>query len=259
MTQQAQEVAQTDMGNGMSLEQAMGGLGAVMEIGTQAAMLEGMDPSDPDQARMMRESLAELRAKLEENRAAIGEEAAADMEQMLDQQERRVAMGMPPQMAGGASPTGAPPSAPPARPAAPYNPMTAPPTLSAGPPITDAIPRNGDLGFAVPLSPDCPPGTQRRGAMPPEGNRQWCEKVGPDAGIKHGWMTEYHDNGQPKVAGEYRDGLRVGVWSRYYEDGGKRVQAQFEDGLQHGVLLSWNPDGSLAFEKRFEQGAPASR
>ncbi len=257
MASQAQEVAQADMGDGMTLEQAMGGLGAAMEIGTQLAMLDGMDPSDPDQARMMRDSVIELRSKLDQHRASLGEEAAADMEELLAQQEQRLGMGSA-QAQIDAGDMNASPDADPSYADSPQQ-AYEPPTLSIRPPITDGIARNGDDGFAVPADPPCPSGTQPRGAVPPEGTRTWCEKIGQDAGIKHGWMTEYHANGQPLSSGEYRDGLRVGVWSRFYDDGQKRVQAQFEDGLQHGVLLSWNPDGSLAYEKQFSQGAPASR
>ncbi len=251
---QTQEMAETDLGDGVTLEQALGGLGTAMEIGTQLAMLEEMDPTQPEQARMMRDSLAELRTKLDESRTILGEEAAAELETALSRQQQRLTG--PPGQPGQASPMQA--SAPNPVVPAPEN-FRAPPTLSVRPPLTDGLARNGDRGFAIPISPECPPGTAAQGAVPPNGTREWCEKVGMDAGIKHGWMTEYYENGEPKTAGEYRDGLRVGVWSRFYDDGTLRVQAQFEDGLQHGVLLSWNPDGSLAYEKHFDRGAPASR
>lgn len=253
MSEHMEEMAQSDLGDGVTMEQAMAGLGTAMELGTQLALLDEMDPSDPEQARTMRESLDELRGKLESSRAALGPEAAAEMEELLAQQEARLAgPGAPPAVV---RPAAGPPAAPAPQPAALYD----PPTLAAGPPLTDSIRRNGNQGFAIPVDPECPPGTTRLGAPPPEGDRVWCEKLGRDAGIKHGWMTEYHANGNLRVAGEYRDGLRVGVWSRFYPDGTKRVQAEFRDGLQHGVLLSWNPDGSLAYEQHFEEGAPASR
>ncbi len=50
MSQQAQEVVQMDLGDGTTLEHAMEGLGAAMEIGVQLAMLDGMDPTNPSQA-----------------------------------------------------------------------------------------------------------------------------------------------------------------------------------------------------------------
>ncbi len=265
LSEQAQEVAQADLGDGVTMEQAIAGLGTAMEIGMQLAMLDEIDPSDPDQARMMSDSIAELHAKIDANRAALGEDSAMEMESVLAKHQMRLENpGMPldelamdePEMAMDPGPGAAMQQDMAAR-RAPD--VYQPPTLSAGPPLTAEIPRNGDQGFALPLSPDCPAGTQSQGSSPPYGLREWCEKVGADAGIKHGWMAEYWDNGNPKIAGEYRDGLRVGVWSRFYDDGSKRVQAEFRDGLQEGILLSWNPDGSLAYEKHFSQGAPASR
>jgi hypothetical protein len=243
-SQQAQVVADTDTGNGVTFEQAMGGLGTAMEIGAQLAMLDGMDPNDPQQASTMHDAVGEIRQKIETSRDVLGLEAASEMEDLLEKHEQRLAG--------------------PARAAPTHKPVAyqAPPTRSPIAPIkplTASIQRNGDDGFAIPNAPACSPGTTRRGGSPPEGSREWCEKTGADAGIKHGWTTEYHASGSPAVAGEYRDGLRVGVWTRYYENGGKRVQAEFQDGLQDGVLISWNPDGSKAYEKYFAQGAPASR
>jgi hypothetical protein len=245
MSQGAQEVAETDMGDGVTFGQALGGLGAAMEIGAQLAMLDGMDPGDPDQASMMQQAVIEIRQKLEAKRAVLGDEAANEMEGLLQGHELRLAnRGTPAPTPQTFAFQETPPNRPPARPS---------------PPLTAGIARDGDNGFAVPTAPACPPGTARRGGAPPDNSREWCEKVGVDAGIKHGWMTEYHASGPPAVAGEYRDGLRIGVWTRYYDSGTKRVQAEFEDGLQHGVLISWNPDGSKAYEKYFAQGAPASR
>jgi hypothetical protein len=261
MSEQAQQVAQTDLGDGQTLEQALGGLGVAMEIGVQLAMLDGMDPSNPNQAAMMRDSIAELRMKLDSNRAVIGAEAAGEMDAMLSRQEQRLAdPGAPvdraPMIAQVQTPASMSTRTPTAIPGATRQAM---PAALPSPPLTAGIARNGNAGFAIPMTPNCSPGTALRGAAPPEGTREWCEKIGADAGIKHGWMTEYHEGGARAVAGEYRDGLRVGIWSRFYDDGTKRAQAEFEDGLQHGVLLSWNPDGSLAYEKHFSQGAPASR
>ncbi len=252
LTAHAQEAAQSDLGNGVTLQQAMGGLGAAMEIGAQLSAIEQMDPTDPEQAARMSESIAALRDRLAQDRAAIGEEVAVEMDRMLREQETRL------QASGTASGSPQVVVAASNRPAKPA-PRRAAPPAPPSPPLTASIQRHGDDGFAVPVAPACPPGTELRGAAPPAGTREWCERVGVDAGIKHGWMTEYHDNGNPAVAGEYRDGLRVGVWTRYYEDGTKRAQAEFEDGLQHGVLISWGPDGSKIYEQYFEGGAPASR
>lgn len=254
MTEQMSEVADADMGDGMTFGQAMSGLGATMEIGTQLGMLEGMDPSDPQQAQMMAEALADVQQKLEANRDAIGPEAYTELKALADLQSQRLGNpGMPMQVAHADGTMDSPPMGQPMG-----QPMAAA-SLRIGPPLTAGIPRRGDDGFEVPVDPECPQGTTQRSSENADGSRTWCEKVGMDAGIKHGWMTEYHPNGGAAVAGEYRDGLRVGVWTRYYDTGVKRVQAEFRDGLQDGVLISWGPDGSKIYEKFFAEGAPASR
>jgi hypothetical protein len=247
LTEQAQTMAQADLGDGVTFEQAMSGLGATMEIGAQVAMLDGMDPADPSQAQAMMQAIADAQQKLEESRDAIGPDAYEELNGLIAAQSQRLA-GAP---AGGAPIAIADAGAPAlrARPAA----------VQIGPPLTAGMPRNGDEGFEVPVNPACPPGTTQRSSQQGGALREWCEKIGVDAGIKHGWMTEYHANGVAAVAGEYRDGLRVGVWTRYHDNGVKRVQAEFENGLQDGILISWGPDGTKIYEKYFSQGAPASR
>jgi hypothetical protein len=243
ISEQADQIAHSELGDGATLEQALGGFGAAMEIGTQLAVLDGMDPSNPGEAETMREQIEKTRNTLKASRETLGEEAATEMESVLQIYEQRLANpGAPATVQTAAVPAFAAPPRP----------------APAAPPLTAALRRQGDGGFAVPSDPECPPGTARRGAPPPAGKREWCERVGADAGIKHGWMTEYHASGAPAASGEYRDGLRVGVWTRYYEDGSKRVQAQFENGLQSGVLISWGPDGAKIYEQQFVDGTPVT-
>lgn len=110
------------------------------------------------------------------------------------------------------------------------------------------------LGFIVPYRPECPSETVRLGAEPPAAFEEWCERIGPDEGIRHGWYSKWHSNGRPAEAGEYRDGLRVGVWTRWYPNGSKRVQMEFRDGLQHGRLLSWDQHGTKLGEQLYANG-----
>jgi hypothetical protein len=113
---------------------------------------------------------------------------------------------------------------------------------------------DGETGFVVPYRPDCPANSTRRGAEPPVGYKEWCERAGRDEGMRHGWHAEWYPSGRPSVAGEYIDGLRVGVWTRWYENGSKRVQAEFRGGLQHGRLISWDAGGSKLGEERYADG-----
>lgn len=114
---------------------------------------------------------------------------------------------------------------------------------------------DGGVGFVVPYRPDCPLGTERRGGEPPTAFKESCVRVGSNAGIKHGWHSEWYPSGRPSTAGAYEDGLQVGVWTRWYPSGGKRVQAQFRRGLQHGKLISWDENGNRLGEQLFENGS----
>jgi antitoxin component YwqK of YwqJK toxin-antitoxin module len=96
-----------------------------------------------------------------------------------------------------------------------------------------------------------PPGNT---AVAPVGFKEWCERVGPDQGLKHGWYAEWYPDGRPSRSGAYEDGLRVGVWTRWYPNGRKRVQAEFKSGLQHGKLISWDKAGRKLGEQQFRNG-----
>ena len=120
----------------------------------------------------------------------------------------------------------------------------------------EGSPFDARQGFAVPHRPDCPAGAQRKGAQPPDAFQEWCALP---SGMKHGWYAEWHPNGRPAVAGEYRNGLRVGVWTRWYPSGVKRVQAEFQNGLQDGRLIAWDEAGRKLGEQRFEKGSPAGK
>jgi antitoxin component YwqK of YwqJK toxin-antitoxin module len=91
------------------------------------------------------------------------------------------------------------------------------------------------------------------------GFKEWCERVGRDQGLKHGWYAEWYPDGRPSRSGAYEDGLRVGVWTRWYSNGRKRVQAEFERGLQHGKLTSWDRDGRQLGEQLFRNGSVVKR
>lgn len=247
-----------------SLAAAFASSDAAIEIGAQLSMLEGMDPSVKAQAEMMRGELALIRSKLGTSRAALGDEAADGFSEMLRAQEARLDVWYPaatPDLGESAiaSQSGFDAIVPDVAVGDRTGQHSPAVTTASTRALTAGIGRDGDRGFAVPESPGCPPATTAKGAAPPDQSRRWCEKTGPYAGIKHGWMTQWHPNGQPALAGEYQDGLRVGVWTRWHENGTKRVQAEFADGLQDGVLLAWDRAGDMVYESSFTNGGPASR
>jgi hypothetical protein len=209
-----------------ALQNAMGDFGAALEMGDALSMLEGMESADPEQMEGMQRELAAIAGDLDEDSMVLELQAMA--EPMSDP--------VPDTPVGDR--TGRGPAPPPASRA-----------------TTASIGRDGERGFAIPESPGCPLGTVSKGSGPPSGLELWCERVGVDGGMKHGWLSSWHENENPAMAGEYRDGLRVGVWTRWYPSGGKRVQAEFVDGVQHGAMIAWDAHGVKVHESRFSAGA----
>jgi len=228
--------------NGEMQIQPMPGDLAVMEMQAKIAMVEASDPGDPQQLEMMQQNLQQIRDQITTREPELDARTTMELHSLLREQQARL------------TPAGAE-SAPPA---APHPEIASAAPEPSGPPITAEAPYDELLGFAVPASPPCQPGTTLRGVAPPEGVKQWCARMGPDEGMKQGWYTEWNENGSRALAGEYREGLRVGVWTRWFPNGVKRVQAEFRDGLQDGILVAWNRQGEKVVEQDFSQGSPVS-
>jgi hypothetical protein len=227
------------------MQQAMGAMGAMMEIGMDVAQLESLDGSDPAEMQELREGIEEVHAKLDSNAGALGSEAVAQLREGLKELEARAGVPSRGPAASGAAGLAA----------ASTSGLTQ--IWSSSPPAhiaTASADYDSEEGFNVPDSPPCPPGATQLGGAPPNGHKQWCEQLG--GGLKHGWYTEWYDSGERAVAGEYREGLRVGVWTRWYQDGTKRAQAEFENGMQDGVLIAWDQQGIKSAERHFRDGEP---
>ena len=52
--------------------------------------------------------------------------------------------------------------------------------------------------------------------------------------------TYFHDNGQIKTSGFYKDGKLHGTWIAYDENGVKTAMGQYEDGKKIGKWFFWN-------------------
>jgi hypothetical protein len=248
--EQAQEgdfAALAEATEGTELGAMLEQMGPAIEIASGLAALETMNASDPEQAAMMRTRADGLRQKLAQAGDALDPNAKTEFEQMLQQIDARLAQS------GGDA---AMPQSELAQ-AGDFAAQAAPAPLVLTAPITDSIQRQGDLGYDVPTTVPCATGTQAHGAAPPESNRQWCSTA--NGGLKHGWLTEWHENGQPAMAGEYQEGLKVGIWTRWHENGTKRAQAEFHQGQQDGALIAWNDQGAKVHESNFVEGTPASR
>jgi antitoxin component YwqK of YwqJK toxin-antitoxin module len=60
-----------------------------------------------------------------------------------------------------------------------------------------------------------------------------------------GSVFDLYDNGQKKLNGRYRNGIKNGKWTKYHENGQIDAQVRFKDGKQDGLLTAWYEDGSV--------------
>jgi antitoxin component YwqK of YwqJK toxin-antitoxin module len=134
------------------------------------------------------------------------------------------------------------------------------------------------LLVSVPLQ--CPPGTERRGAPPPDGIEEWCESRDPAgqpqregpartwyddgtpwveesyaAGLRQGRFVERHRNGRIACEGAYAKGSKEGRWTIWFESGGKEEEASFRAGILDGPFAAWHRSGAKRAEGRHCGGA----
>jgi antitoxin component YwqK of YwqJK toxin-antitoxin module len=91
-----------------------------------------------------------------------------------------------------------------------------------------------------------------------------------DANVKHEVVdqmvksTFYHDNGQVKQEGFYKDGKVHGQWVSYDENGKKVAMGQYNEGKKIGKWLFWSgmdltevdyTDSRVAQVKKWSEGA----
>jgi hypothetical protein len=223
-----------------------------MQISMQLSMLEALDPSDAAQAGEIQSQLAQIKQQFSAIESSLPSDRAKSLRQSLAAADLRLVdvdhANDEQAVEGGRREVAARTAIP-----------AAPSTLGQMPPAPPAAPATDatfdpEHGFPVPSDMSCQPGTEQQGD--PNG-KLWCQVAG--GGLKHGWSTDRHPNGELALAGEYRDGLRHGVWTRWYDDGSLRVQAEFAHGLQDGRLIAWDRSGHVATEIEFEAGEPVHR
>lgn len=133
---------------------------------------------------------------------------------------------------------------------------------------------------AGPAPLECPRGTERRGAPPPEEHEEWCEgkdaagngvREGPArtwyddgapwieqrfrAGLREGPYLERHRNGKVAREGAFAAGQKVGPWRLFYESGRPEEASEWRAGVAHGRFLAWWPGGARKIEGRHCGGA----
>ena len=72
-----------------------------------------------------------------------------------------------------------------------------------------------------------------------------------------GGYTEWHENGQKAVMGEYKSGKKVGVWTYYHKNGQRHSVGNYWNNQQHGPWVRWNPEGKVLGTNMFDKGTGA--
>lgn len=130
----------------------------------------------------------------------------------------------------------------------------------------------------------CPAGTERQGALPPDGFEAWCEK--PDepperrregpwrsyyddgslaragawrAGKRDGPFTAWHRDGKPAEHGTYAAGEREGPYTIWYESGRVEERCTYDRGEKHGPFATFWPGGGRKVEGRHCRGLQCGR
>lgn len=102
---------------------------------------------------------------------------------------------------------------------------------------------------------DCPEGTSLKGAAPPDGTEQWCEKDG----IKEGPYTSWHDDGKKSEHGQYVKGMKDGRWTAWYDTGQVEWEAEYKQDEKHGAWSRFYRNGVQASDGRYVDGKMEGR
>jgi antitoxin component YwqK of YwqJK toxin-antitoxin module len=104
---------------------------------------------------------------------------------------------------------------------------------------------------------ECPPGAERRGGVPPEGQEEWCEAADRyGKPLRDGPARTYYDDGTTWVEEAWRRGQRDGPFLERYRGGRKAREGTYREGQKDGRWTVWFEDGRVAEESTFRAGVP---
>jgi antitoxin component YwqK of YwqJK toxin-antitoxin module len=117
------------------------------------------------------------------------------------------------------------------------------------------------LLLAAPAPPlECPSGTTRRGAAPPEAFEEWCE--GKDAlgrALRQGPARTWYDDGRPWTEERFRDGQRDGAFVEWHRNGARARDGAFSLGAKTGRWIVRGESGAVEEESEWRAGVPHGR
>ena len=69
-----------------------------------------------------------------------------------------------------------------------------------------------------------------------------------------GITVSYHENGQLRFKGNYKDGKEDGLVERYDENGQLEFKLNYKDGKQDGLTETYYKNGQLQYKTNFKDG-----
>jgi antitoxin component YwqK of YwqJK toxin-antitoxin module len=99
--------------------------------------------------------------------------------------------------------------------------------------------------------PDCPAGSERFGAPPPDSTELGCKTP---KGKREGRFVRFQGNGKKAEEGQYEDNLAVGLWTTWNTDGTKQLETHYAAGEKNGVETEWYPDGTIKSQRELSHG-----
>ena len=65
---------------------------------------------------------------------------------------------------------------------------------------------------------------------------------------KDGLNIEYHENGEKKSEGHYKDGKKFGKWTEWFDSGTIRGRGNYKNGVEDGKWTYYDEDGKKTKE-----------
>ena len=83
-----------------------------------------------------------------------------------------------------------------------------------------------------------------------------AEYVQVGSRVQHGPTYAWHDNGQRKMVGHYRDDVRVGKFFWWHSNGQKALTGNYEEGSKKGIWKWWHANGMKSIQGMYEGDQP---
>ena len=66
--------------------------------------------------------------------------------------------------------------------------------------------------------------------------------------------TDWYENGQKRLEGSRKDGMKEGVWLEFYENGQKSAEGNYKNDKRDGLWTCWNDNGRKIYEVIYRNG-----